>query len=1297
MASTPKPIYEKFVQDWNGRAGWAQSNGIPFNDFAQVMKFDYNRMTNSQGYGTKMSDTEAFDAMASLKTGHNPFTTPADTQPNFLTNPFGAIRNDVQGIVTGLFHAPEALYHDAVDAAHGHFGGIASLIPGYTDVTDLFSSQGRQYLMEHPISDLLDVGGIGKIADIGEAGLRSVGAVNAADLLSKMPDHPAARMMSANFNKAANNIVAIKSLQEHGTSILGHAGQLKSQVVNIFRPMRAAQDLIKRVSMEYITDLSRRIQFGETPTGTPVIAQMQKILEGKSDADVNAAIEMYNFSEHNGSQMSRYQFLHDPTISRDAKNVYRSFAELESSLELAEWLKENAIKPVYHKFTNKQGWVKTEDSDWDKFEKRFDKITAKLAKNQSDLGTVLQTIFQSLKHIKDEDAGLPQALRLNATGPIPLPTALRRTADYFRVNGHNLFQGDLSDAVGKRRYSYHNRRVEELFGNDGVLIRLVNNLGSLRNAGDSSLIMKDIRSIRTSINKLNIPHDEIWSWLNDTLNDVQNTVVDMADAQSKVGRLDEEYKATNRRYNTIRKSYDLNWNRMTQQRYAALAQREMIRRVGQYLTEHFRHDEFHARMIDGKEVITATPEMIDRAIREAENSNFGDPSVQALMPRSEWTKIQNEAWLNVSDLQAAGYDPFFVTAVTTQDKRIIGAGGGASLGDVAHYDKRSAQFERVPSLTNTLYDPRIGIPKEAIGIYRQHIIQQLIDNFFSHLAMTKDDLIAESRYFWTTKGLEKEAYADTQLAAEEYASKHGYVPWNPNNPLGLESVDVTSPNKNVENTLWIKSYNKKMLVRTVKELDQSLNLAYNTLMQAYRLGVLYMSPRYAAHITLGGGLMTVLRLQHPILTPLRYGREMWRQTTDPNFLPAFVTKGVSEQGVKGELVANPFGGHNFLVGRKVGQLYHEARNSRLGKVSSVLESYKELLEHVSNFQRSLALIEGEMSVRPEDITEADRMEAARWNTTPEKWIGGKAAQKVLADMQTVSPMERAIIMRYVMPFWGWTKHILRYVTTYPVDHPLRASVVMSLSNQAIGQDSLLPNYLFRLLFLGQPNAQGNVTVIDDRQWNPFRDIANYMTWGGIMSQLNPVLQAVTASAWGVNSATGGPDLFPQLTYDAFYGSDTAAPSGGNFFVDVAKQISPQIDTLLEIAKKTSSLRQQAYANPGSLPYLIGDSLGLPWIPKPINVKQIQIKGTTDQEALASAAVQQSLQQNSLAPLQGYSGLLPYSGYEVNKGYLQELINQALAYNKANNTNISAYDLIALPYASQYAPEYLLANPSNKTG
>ena len=59
-----------------------------------------------------------------------------------------------------------------------------------------------------------------------------------------------------------------------------------------------------------------------------------------------------------------------------------------------------------------------------------------------------------------------------------------------------------------------------------------------------------------------------------------------------------------------------------------------------------------------------------------------------------------------------------------------------------------------------------------------------------------------------------------------------------------------------------------------------------------------------------------------------------------------------------------------------------------------------------------------------------------------------------------------------MPFYGWTKHIIKYVLTYPTDHPYRTQFLSVLATQnSDGFSSGLDQRMQLLFFLGSPGRR----------------------------------------------------------------------------------------------------------------------------------------------------------------------------------------------------------------------------------
>lgn len=1338
MAKLPKTTLTKFISDWNGRKAWAQQAGIHFNDYATVVKYDYNRMLSGSH---PMGSTEAFDALANVKTnGAGVLKTPADTTPSlgqFNFNPIhdlgvaaNTIHNDVQGIATGLFHVPQGIYHDVIDAAHGHPGGLAHLIPGYTDITDLFSASGRQYLLQHPISDIIDLSGTGKIANLTESTLRSSGAHDLADFVSKYPNHPLSTGIKKTFMHAANNIDTIDNLKEFGTSIGGHLGQLKPQINFILRPIASAAAALRHTPAPESTAQLHDIKFGDKPPSTPPVSKVLSDLRNSLSGDEfqtlqNMLIEgdklgyqgldegVVNSSLTESGPASNpvnsvYAMLHDPSIPDNVKAAYNTLNRYGHNLTDYNVIHAHNLVYAENPITKESSYV-PESSPFARYKReknpttgtmeskltggflyQWEKIRSKAESSALSIHQSVNGIMTNIDKIRTADAEVPNELRLPGdNGPVTLPMGIRRAADYFRTHAEENFRHPLAGSTGyshAARFNSFFKSLKRFLANDGALMKLPSHLQSFHDISQGDEILKMTRSIKSSLRKLNLDKTSpVFTWLDKNINNIDSYVKTVQNNQLSIDNLRRVTDDSSTQLKKMSKRMELNWNRYAKQQFVPLVEKDLKLRMTKALNDYLHGNEVivHARK-SGAVVVNA--DVVSQAVSAIEHLDFQDEILKQIITPAEFYKMRQDSYLAISDMEARGLHPvFFTSHRVTQLKSIE----RPTLGDVSRTATRSIKHSRSAVLSDTMYDPIVGIVKETVDIYREHFINHIQSEFLPNIIKTDSDLsaLALAQFSRRSKRMVDPRPPSTTQLIDLYAKEHHYIRWDPSTIPGLQSTTraFTSPTRE-----WIRDYDHKIISGTFNSYSKAFDASWDKAMSIYRIGVLYLSPRYAAHIAIAGTVMTELRLQTPLRSTYRHLGDAIRMARGEN-LPAFVSKGVSEQDMLGHIYSDPIAMHTFLSSFKVGKMVAEARSVQFAgdKVKGGLAAYKSFLEIVSNAQRALALLDKKDHIRPEELTDEVIAMAKRWNTTPEDYIAGMSANKVMADMQSISPFERAYIQRYLFPFWGWTHHILKYVSTYPLDHPFRMSIIQSISNQAIGDDSQLPEYLYRLLFIGAPDSSGKITALDTRQWNPFRDIANYMTIGGWTAALNPVLSGLLSTSFNIDPVTGGPDLYPSLTYNSFYGGMAATP-GTNIFKAVAGQFSPQLNTLMSVMEKTSSLRQEALTNPGKLPYLIASSLGLPWVPFQLNLKNIQIRKSNDEYNLANAAVQKALSTNSMDPLKGFSGYLPLSGYEANTAYINELIQSALVSDKALGAPIPESDLLQLPYSSPYAPEYLLA-------
>jgi hypothetical protein len=209
------------------------------------------------------------------------------------------------------------------------------------------------------------------------------------------------------------------------------------------------------------------------------------------------------------------------------------------------------------------------------------------------------------------------------------------------------------------------------------------------------------------------------------------------------------------------------------------------------------------------------------------------------------------------------------------------------------------------------------------------------------------------------------------------------------------------------------------------------------------------------------------------------------------------------------------------------------------------------------------------------------------------------AHKVFVDIGGMSIMERNVI-KQIFPFYAFTRHLFRYLFTYPVDYPLRAATISQFGEmEQADWKSGLPRSYMSLLWLGQPDSKGNVLTLDMKNTNPFRSFANDFSFAGFFSSLSPFLSGPLA-AIGVDTLSGTTQLYPGTTYNPQTGSLQATPPPGGL-ISLAESFVPQVGLLDHYLGLTASTRYLARFSPRSYHEQLYNMLNMPFVPTVTNI------------------------------------------------------------------------------------------------
>ena len=299
----------------------------------------------------------------------------------------------------------------------------------------------------------------------------------------------------------------------------------------------------------------------------------------------------------------------------------------------------------------------------------------------------------------------------------------------------------------------------------------------------------------------------------------------------------------------------------------------------------------------------------------------------------------------------------------------------------------------------------------------------------------------------------------------------------------------------------------------VKELEKLSQAQKRTLLagtnKVFRYSILGLSPRYDAHVIFGGAMMAALRTS-PF--DLRFLSDAYRNLRDGALPEQLIRHHNVEEGLDDNAVISL---RNQAAGRDMGRMMAAEHVERVQGIAAAAAKPVHWLKAVADLNFAFTRYVRDLQASYL-YTSASSKAAARVSVfdaevghdvemTPARAMaeGMAATRRVYGNLDRMSPFERSVAQS-VMPFYGWQKHILGYVMTFPFDHPYRALVLSQLAYNASASVPLAyPVRIQLLMFLGSPDGAGNMNAVDLRTLDPFRDIANYATWGASSRRSTP--------------------------------------------------------------------------------------------------------------------------------------------------------------------------------------------------
>ena len=641
---------------------------------------------------------------------------------------------------------------------------------------------------------------------------------------------------------------------------------------------------------------------------------------------------------------------------------------------------------------------------------------------------------------------------------------------------------------------------------------------------------------------------------------------------------------------------------------------------------------------------------------------FDDPTMDAGL-RADAYRAMNEAASSAKDeirtLMAQGLDPPYVPVTHAWDESRVGRQIHPIVGH--GIPTESSVKARLFDLTSDRHNFEVAADKALRETLRRDATIQMVTEHIKPIAVAGDDLrdlVAKLGF----PGHRKTGALATSI--EDAAHAWGLQKFDPEGLFGF-----TLPSWSGKGDLYLPESTVRGLKAMQRVEDSPFAAPIRKGTEVFRTAILGLSPRYTAHVLFGGTTMLALRASPYALGLIKKAHEMVRDGTLPS---GIVHTRNTELGYQPNVLAE----YNFRGAKQWAQLAKEEHVSvtqRIARgaaqpihfIKATADLNYRFTTHIREMQSAVAYLDG--------AAKADRRgfytdeNGARVTMTRERaaYEGEKAVEKVFGNLRRMAPIERAAATS-LMPFYGWTRHILGYVLSYPFDHPFRAMVLSQLAyHESSDVPKGLPLRLQFLFQLGSPDKSGNVTTVDLRFLDPFRDVANYASVSGWIQALNPAITGAISLVSPSLANYGDNTLYPNITYNDFYGIDVAG-SQGNLGTAVS-QFIPQVGALGSLMQAVGVARGEWQTNRAGAIKSIYESLGIPGQVSTINLKQLAARDEVARYDVAKAAGAAYLQTGDPTQLAGFSSVPnPLNpDYEISATELGSLYTAALhAYPSA---------------------------------
>lgn len=1285
MASS-KSNLQYFQSSWSKTVSWAHSQGIPQASIYPVYQLDSKRLLS--GY-YPMSEAERTRAILASYNPNNVTPLPSDKPGNPITGFFGNVMHDAENIFTGL--QPTKLIPSLFDSVKNTFehpewllnpekNTLASFIPG-DQLLAMYKQGGFSELAAHPLLSFLNVL---PVADVGTSLLAKTAVGDVLARAAGLEDRTAVGA-SLGQHGVGPLTLARKMVGNRPTGTIGitmgEDGLPQIGQLTLHQKLKNWSN-IKGLGSD-IAGIGAKVHAVTQQASAKSLQILGDFATANAKLTPEEAREAYDIVTKSGKTYD--QIRTDVNIDPKIKNMVSVYEDLEHFMEETE-LAAGTISRVqmadgsFEVYSSKDaaGVIGARDrldkavTAADTALAKAEKIGASIERNDTvakpalaQLATLGGQIKQAIKGTLSDPNESRDELRDRLRGVLPKEDAF----DRLGVNRDNLQR-----ILGVPKVTLTQARLmQEIFGPNG----LVEQIADAYQKGD----FQAFRDLSKTLNK-RLKNQALAT---PALDQMRTTVENIF--RYGQGRQKEEVefsKATGGRFATA--ADKAKFNRVVQTQ--AKAEKDFLKAVHNnparrwqplyvnLVNQRIAQDERGALAVDeamGEFAKNGTPEETLKQLRSDPSKviaiirTYASASTESpfagMLDVSLVKEMQDSAATEIESLRARGETPHYVPNFSSRDSLGGYEPGEASLAiripSLTRYSSVDAAKDALLDQSNTIYDIFAGTTKTIKQELTRDATAEVIDEYIiPRFGYKQSDLEPLLRQNHPTLGAEAGHGSEAAYFTHILESTYGMAKFDPKSMFGVSSTKITG-----DDTIWMP---KAVLDGLRDVVDKSQFDPTGTLAGAtriFRTAILGYSPRFVAHIFFGGSFLMALRNPGAFL----HMGEALQMIRDPEKAAAIHATS-TQRGYEDPVSAGVIAFHH-AGGRQLGGLWAQEMMAKLNLDPSKMTSWLKVIPQMTfrltnvmtDMQRAMTYLDGAAKASKIDRyldPETDKMV----EMTPERAheMGMRAANRVLSDLSHMTPLERNTLTT-VIPFYGWTKHILQYVAQYPVDHPYRA---MALANLATMDSDEVSKGLYtriqNLFFLGAPDTSGNVSALDVRFLNPLRDVANYATLSGMISMLNPAITALPAMV-DPSIVFGNNTLYPNLTYSSLYGTKEAAPSGN--VLNAVEQFIPQVSALDAALGLSAQYRNERTKDPAAFAKTIFQALNIPFgNVQHLNLRQIAAQQEIDRYAVSSANALSAFQTGDFSSI-GNVASVPnplQTDYNISPTSLEDLYKETLA-------------------------------------